>query len=320
MKIYDCSNSPERPAHRGFGGPVENGAVTILKKYGPLIGMDFVDSPEECDLIFTNDVFPKSILNISKPRVKRMDGIFWQDELRSRNSPYLESCSHAHHLVFVSQYSRNAYYDYFSYYGKQMSNTVVLNWADEDIFFQPEGKPTQLSNYVAVATSWARPEKGLSKLLEISKHLLPNETLYLIGNMPDDTVLPDNVKSLGYMSDLRLAKTLRTMDAMINASYRDAAPKTMAEGICSGLPVFWLDSGGCTELAAANNSLNSYDSIQHNPNITLYGVAFEYSSKQRLITFRSYYNSILGHLKNRPRLTEAMVKGYYYAFQTCLER
>lgn len=37
VRIYDCSNSPERPEPRGYGGSIENACVTMLKKYAQII-------------------------------------------------------------------------------------------------------------------------------------------------------------------------------------------------------------------------------------------------------------------------------------------
>ena len=85
MKIHDCSNSSERPANRGYGGAVENAVVTMLKRYAPAFDSEFVDDPHHADLIFTNDVYPSNIVHLDIPRVKRMDGVFWQHGLKHRN-------------------------------------------------------------------------------------------------------------------------------------------------------------------------------------------------------------------------------------------
>jgi glycosyltransferase involved in cell wall biosynthesis len=311
VKIYDCSNSPERPTNRGFGGLVENAVVTILKKYGPLKGLFFVDSPEECDIIFTNDVYPESIqTNFKhKPKIKRMDGIFWQPELIERNLPYVHSCKMSDTVIFVSNFS---YYCYTYEIQDSTTARVILNWVDEDIFYAKQNKKPKLENYVAVATSWARPEKGLAELLKIAKCLKKEETLYLVGTMPEDINLPDNVKSLGYMSDLRLANTLRDMDAMINTSQRDAAPKVVAEAISCGLPVFYLSSGGTEELTKLSCTHDTYY-YRYNS----YGIGYGYNGydvSNSLNDFRHNHERLAYILTTRNRRTESLVEHYQRAF------
>ena len=85
-RVYDCSNSSERPPHRSESfGPKENDIMRGLKKYCNVFGCEFIDQPQDADVIITNDIYPKDILALDKPRVKRMDGVFWENRLKDRN-------------------------------------------------------------------------------------------------------------------------------------------------------------------------------------------------------------------------------------------
>ena len=133
MKVFDCSNSVARPNTRGYGGPVENAVVTMLKKYGREYGVEFTYDAPNCDLIFTNDVFPRYELGLGKPLVKRMDGIFWREDLIDRNVPYNLAATDADHVIFVSDFSRQSLRDLYPLL-KLKSSSVIVNWVDEELF------------------------------------------------------------------------------------------------------------------------------------------------------------------------------------------
>jgi len=74
----------------------------------------------------------------------------------------------------------------------------------------------------------------------------------VIGKIPnwiDKKNLPSNTTSLGYMPDYKeVSKILADCDGMFNPSYKDAAPKTVAQVIAVGLPVLYADTGGAREI------------------------------------------------------------------------
>lgn len=248
MKIYDCSNSQDRPQNRGYGGPRENAVVTMLKRYAANYDAEFVANPVDADLIFTNDVYPANIVALDKPKVKRMDGVFWQEHLADRNDAYNRAAAQSDCVIFVSNFSRESLK---RLYGKQICNrsVVVLNSVDSDIFYR--GHPVVKERpyrFMAVATHWAREEKRLSAVLKLAALLGREMELILIGSIPI-TKLPENVTNFGYVADpQQLSCLLRMCDAFVNFSYRDAAPKAVAEAVACGLPVLCTTSGGVPEL------------------------------------------------------------------------
>ena len=318
MIVYDCSNSVERPANRGYGGLVENAVVTMLKEYGPQFDLYFTDSPQKADLVFTNDVFPQSVLTLDRPKVKRMDGTFWQSSLANRNIPLIEARQQADLTIFISRFSRESL---FSLYPRQLrhKSIVVLNWVDETIFYPPEKQNTKPKKFIAVATSWAREEKRLPDLLWFAKNvLLPtNKELYLVGTLPDMKLDP-NVIPLGYMSPYRLANTLREMDGLLNFSYRDAAPKVVAEAICCGLPVFYAGSGGASELAAVTG-VGFADSFDMSSFQELTPKIDRMNSFSAWTLFLDAFPALRANCLKTKGTTEQMVKKYIEAFKSVLK-
>lgn len=123
LRIFDCSNSSERPANRNFGGPIQNEFVGLLHKYSKKYGIVFVDSLDDCDVVFTNDVYPESVLTSDKPRVKRMDGVFWQNELKERNEKYNLAAKQSDLVIFISEYSKKSFE---TLYGYDLEKSVVV--------------------------------------------------------------------------------------------------------------------------------------------------------------------------------------------------
>lgn len=128
LKIFDCSNSEERPMNRNFGGPIQNEFVSLLHKHSNNYFVKFVDDVNECDIIFTNDIYPEYILEIDKPKVKRMDGIFWQTDLKERNEKYNKAAEQSDLVIFISEYSRNSYY---KLYGNHLKKDIVGKYHSE---------------------------------------------------------------------------------------------------------------------------------------------------------------------------------------------
>lgn len=247
LRIYDCSNSSERPPTRGFGGTVENVCVTMLKRYAAQFQAEFVDSPEAADVIFTNDMYPESILRLNKRRVKRMDGIYWQYDLAHRNQKLNAAAEQSDCVVFVSDFSRRSLKQLYGIRPKM--SYVVLNAADEKIYNPSTAKHGDPMLWLADCTHWGRGEKRLEDTLHVAKALPDGAWLYLSGVIPESVRLPANVRRLGYIDSPSLwSDQLNEADVFVNLSYRDAAPKVVAEAVACGLPVLYADSGGTREL------------------------------------------------------------------------
>jgi len=246
IKIFDCSNSPERPEHRhNSGGPKENDIILDLKKYSSQYDCEFVNDYKNCDVILTNDIFPKELQNIKIPKIKRMDGVYW-DFNRERNEKLNLAATQADHVIFISKFSQNSLKTLYPEI-KIQNESVILNRCDNKIFIKKN--MTYDLSFAASCTNWSRHEKRFETLIRLSK-MIP-EKIYLIGECDFD--VPNDVEKLGYFSDYNeLSTALNKASAYINVSYRDAAPKCVCQALSCGLPVLYTDSGGVKELVRLN--------------------------------------------------------------------
>jgi glycosyltransferase involved in cell wall biosynthesis len=242
LRIFDCSNSTERPTNRSFGGPVQNEFVGLLHKHSERYGIVFVDSLNDCDLVFTNDVYPESVLTSDKPRVKRMDGIFWLNELKDRNEKYNLAAKQSDLVIFISEYSKNSFE---TLYGSKLEKSVVVtHWVEKkfDYFHSGEFNNT----FFAMATDWKRKEKRFGELVKFSK--LTDCKINLVGTCNFD--VPKNIIKFGYLesdSD-EFLNVLKDSSAFLNLTCKDAATKTVCLAINYGLPILFSTSGGVGEL------------------------------------------------------------------------
>jgi glycosyltransferase involved in cell wall biosynthesis len=245
-KIYDCSNSIERPINRKNGGPIENDIVRYLKRYANEYNCQFVNNPKIADVLFTNDVFPKDVLDLSIPKVKRMDGVFFQNQFKERNESLNLAACQADQVIFISEFSRQSFYTLYNHTLK--NDIVVLNQVDPSEYYRIGNRHSyEPKIFCASAASWEREEKRLNAVISFAK--IHKGIIYLIGKCSKRLDLPKNIISLGYISDNEETNIiLNKVDAYLNTSYRDAAPKTVAQALNVGIPVLYADSGGVNEM------------------------------------------------------------------------
>lgn len=241
LKIYDCSNSIKRPNHRGGGGPVQNDVIAQLKKWGHSYEALFVNYIKGADVILTNDVFTEEALQSNKPKLKRMDGMFYRPNDMYRNERYNQAALEADKVVFISEYAKASFDGMFGY---DIDSYVALNAADPFVF-KNEHYDKSGDNFIAACTDWNREEKRLSSIIKLAGLNSFKGTIYLIGRC--DNVLPSNIKSLGYKNQSEMSDIFNHMDAFINFSYRDPAPKVVCQALAAGLPIFYANSGGVQE-------------------------------------------------------------------------
>lgn len=251
IRIYDCSNSSERPSTRGFGGPVRNEFVELLHKYAPNYGCVFIDVIDCADVIFTNDIFPSYVRNKSIPLVKRMDGVFWQQKLFARNRPFIESATIADRVIFISEYSRDSFHAYFPIEFDKLKYTVATHWTDPTDYPKVTIKCDAPTQYVAMATDWKRPEKRYDELLTFANRY--PVYIHLIGRAD----VPDHPRIIkyGYLGDpIDIHRVMSMGHAFVNLTCRDAATKTVCTAMNCGLPVLFAGSGGVGELVQSGGS------------------------------------------------------------------
>ena len=292
IKIYDCSNSNERPAHNDENlGPFENDIIRDLKKYSMDYMFQFVPNISDAQVVITNDVFPKDIIsNNNLLKIKRMDGTYWQNSMQYRNNILNESALAADLVIFISKFSEK------SCKIPLKNSKVVLNCANTYIFYK--NRKYRINNkfsWVAIATNWNREEKRFLAIKAFSKMISKSEFLYIIGKN-DCKINSPNVINLGYISDdIERAKILNQMDAGVNFSYKDAAPKGVCQMLACGLPVLYTDSGGVQELVKAygvGTSVFEFDNSDGNfvPELLETDIYYSY------MDFRHNYNKYFNYM------------------------
>lgn len=246
FRAYDCSNSVERTPHRSESyGPKENDIMRGLKKYCSVFGYEFIDDPSDAEVIITNDVFPKDILALNKPKVKRMDGVYWENRFKDRNELLNKAAMEADEVIFISEFSKRSFE--FLYNQRTRNCHVIVNCVDSSVYFPLPKKFIPLQ-WVAAASNWARPEKRFDDLMVFASEILPKTaTLFLIGKC--DMPVPPNVWTFNYVEDEReINRCINLGHMFVNLSYRDPAPKVVCQAVNCHMPILYADSGGTAEL------------------------------------------------------------------------
>jgi len=317
FKIFDCSNSDERPSHRGGGGPIMNDIMRYLHENAASYNFQFVDIASDADVIITNDVFPSSVVGLGIPLVKRMCGPFWQKDLQARNEPLNKAARLANKVIFITEYSKKQYLH--CYQDNLQNYTVVKHWADSAQFNDRYCNKPDVFTFIACATDWGRKEKRLIDLLTFANIYSSDCNLNLIGRIDDNIKLPDNVYKFGYLEEHGVWGMMNVSNAFINFSYRDAATKTVPQAISCGLPVLFADSGGVYEMAG-EYGIGIKDS--HSLDIENDVPRLKYSAlRDGHDKFFEMYSSIKLSLRffDRRLAFNNMLEGYFSAIESVLK-
>ena len=109
---------------------------------------------------------------------------------------------------------------------------------------------------LAIAGNLGEDRKGGSVLEDTLSHLANDDIQFLlIGHGLPSSKIPDNAKSLGFISDkvtLRIAYT--AADFLLHPAPIDNLPNTVAEAMCCGTPVLAFDTGGLPEMITPGKS------------------------------------------------------------------
>lgn len=127
-------------------------------------------------------------------------------------------------------------------------STIVYNGVDGSVFAPPANASTTTPRTIRFgASSWSpNPRKGFAHIAALS--LVEGVEVQFAGRWPE-SVDAKNVKLVGAKDSRDLAEWLRTLDAMVHAAENEPCSNAILEGLASGLPMLYLDSGGNRELA-----------------------------------------------------------------------
>jgi len=160
-------------------------------------------------------------------------------------------------------------------------NAVVMeriyNWIDTEKFapqdtsaLRQELGLTDKSVVLSVASGWNR-EKGLDAVLDLAKRLQPQQRLLLVGNIPDETQLPEQVIHLPATDSVEQLVALYSLaDVFFQPSLEETFGKVSAEALACGTPVVCFNSTanpelvgpGCGAVAEPGNVEEAFREIQ----------------------------------------------------------
>lgn len=260
INYYDCSiNELSDSLHNiEISGPKENDIMYDLSKYANNFGFNRIDDYKKSDIIitntfFTNDVIEYSIKN-NIPLVKRMDGIYWKNELVYKNLYHIDAAKFSNAVIFISDYSRRAIKDL---YDIEFNNySVILNNAPD---FNYETPINEKFLWATSCSNWSRYDKRLSYIIDMANYFL-NDEFHLIGKCEID--LPKNIIKHGYLDRENIYKIISRCNAFISPFFRDAGSKVTCQAIKCKLPVLYVSSGGLKEIVGDNGvMMNDYNII-----------------------------------------------------------
>lgn len=157
-------------------------------------------------------------------------------------------------IVSVSEWLNNLVHQSFF---KNTRHVCIYNGIDIELF-----KPINFSNKVkkkyllenkyvilGVATTWDR-RKGLIDFIELSKHLVEDEVIVLVGLSQNQMLdLPKNIVGLSRTDNRNeLAHLFAASDVFLNLSTEETFGLTTAESIASGTPVVVYNKTASPEL------------------------------------------------------------------------
>ena len=208
---------------------------------------------DDYDILFANSwMVPSSLLSQIKktsPNTKivhRIDGShkdyggrLLNDHKQARSNLYADL------TIFQSLYSRFA--TRTKYQVIPNDGPIIYNPVDIEIF-NPSNKPFNSSEpiKVCVVSFSTNPLKGTGHIGTLASEN-PHLEFVLCGRFPKLPPLA-NIKYLGVLKKESLASAIRKCSILLNLAKNESCANVVLEGMASGLPVLYTDSGGTHEL------------------------------------------------------------------------
>lgn len=274
MKICIWYKTTDQP----WGG--SNSFLSSLIKRLQLDGYEVIDTPNiDCDIVLLNS-FTTGLEFKLKPgmvsEVQKMGRTSWMGKVlptivwkmfnrKQTGIPIVHRCDGVTGLygrkdnaddiqfsinqltdftVFQSEFCKKSF---FNMGIRPRYSTIICNGVDSSLFFpvtKKKGAPKRLR---CIAVSWSsNPKKGFAFLSSLSKE--KDVELTFIGNWCKDYPA-ENIRIIGPLRRKEIADILRQQDVIVHAAENDPCPNALIEGLASGLPSLYHNSGGTPELS-----------------------------------------------------------------------
>lgn len=187
---------------------------------------------------------PQSIKSNRAKFVHRVDGVaaIYREEGGRADREQFAINPLCDHTIFQSEYSRTCFAEYDV---TPDSWSTVFNGVDTKTFY-PVKRESPGATLRVASSSWStNHRKGFADLAQIAN--TPGVELHFFGNWPEHI---DNGKVVnhGLANRQELAEAYRGMDAFAHASLFESCSNSLLEGLASGLPTLYVDSGSNKQL------------------------------------------------------------------------
>lgn len=145
--------------------------------------------------------------------------------------------------IFQSEWSKNE--NHKSGLKRNHYEKVIINAADNDIFYPKNKQSTDFNNLIAVSWS-SNINKGFD-LYQFLDHTL-NFDRYIMTFVGNSPISFKNIKTVSPINSLQLAELLRRNDIYITGSKNDPCSNSLIEALTCGLPCIVLNDGGHPEI------------------------------------------------------------------------
>ena len=114
---------------------------------------------------------------------------------------------------------------------------------------------------LGVASSW-NAHKGISDFIKLAGMLSDDEVIVLVGHLPKDIILPDNIFTIDHTSNAAaLAGIYNNASVYVSMSTEETFGLTIAEALCCGLPTIVYQATACPEMVSDGE--NGYIALPH---------------------------------------------------------
>jgi len=210
-------------------------------------------------IVYTKLRYPNKIF------VHRIDGPIY---LVRSAKPHLDKIIYklndflADGTIFQSEWSKNE--NHKSGLKRNHYEKVILNAADNEIFYPKNKQNTDFTNLIAA--SWSSNKNKGFDLYQFLDTTLNFDiyTMTFVGNSP---ILFKNINMVKPVNSLQMSELLRRNDIYLTGSKKDPCSNSLIEALTCGLPCIVLNDGGHPEVIkdggeVFNNFQECYEKIK----------------------------------------------------------
>jgi glycosyltransferase involved in cell wall biosynthesis len=202
---------------------------------------------------------PTQKLNLDKPFVHRLDGIWSKpQEFATRNVNIRACYNNADGVVFQSQFDKKMITKWF---GEPRHNNaeVILNGIElkhVDVNIPTLFEMREKYDKIFVSSANWHPQKRLKDNTRLFKHLqktqFPNSCFIVMGANPDHVIADNSVFYTGSQDENTCLQVFAAADWMIHLARTDHCPNVCVQSLSQETPVVCVSSGGTREIVRQN--------------------------------------------------------------------